>query len=73
MSNTTSSLGSTFASIVNNALSAIGNVINAVVQFIAQNADVIGFLVGAGIVITLALGLMGKLPFVGNILGYFGL
>ena len=73
MSSTSSSIGAIFSSIVYNVLNAIGNMLNGVAQFFAQNAGTIGELVAIGTVVGLAFALITKLPFVQNILGMLGL
>ena len=68
-----SSIGSTLSSIANGLVTALGNIVSAVVNFIADNADVIAVLAGIGIIIGLFTGLFDNIPFIGNILSRVGL
>ena len=68
-----SSLSTTFTSIVNNAITAFGNVIGGVVNFIAENADLFGVIAGAGLVIALLVRFGNSIPFLGGLLSNLGL
>lgn len=58
---------------LNAFLTAVANIFGAVANFISQNADVFGAVLGIGIVLSAILGLLGKLPFVSNVFSMFGL
>jgi uncharacterized membrane-anchored protein len=65
-------IGQTFANLANNIISAIGSLINGIVSFISQNADVFGTILGVGVLISAILGLTGRIPFLSNLLGSLG-
>jgi uncharacterized membrane-anchored protein len=65
-------IGQTFSNLASNIITALGSLINAIVSFISQNADVFGVVLGVGIMISAILGLTGKIPFLSTLLGNLG-
>jgi uncharacterized membrane-anchored protein len=65
-------IGQTFSTLASNIITAIGSLINGIVSFISQNADVFGVVLGVGVLISAILGLTGKIPFLSNLLGALG-
>jgi uncharacterized membrane-anchored protein len=65
-------IGQTFSNLASNIITALGSLINSIVGFISQNADVFGVVLGVGIMISAILGLTGKIPFLSNLLGNLG-
>jgi len=61
-----------FASLVNNTLSAIGNVLSQIVTALSDNAATIGAIVGAIVVAGVAFSLMRRTPFIGRLIDWLG-
>ncbi len=65
-------IGQTFSNLASGIITALGSLINSIVSFISQNADVFGVVLGVGVMISAILGLTGKIPFLSTLLGNLG-
>ncbi len=65
-------LASALTSVATSIVNIIVGFITGIANFISQNIDLFVAAVGIGAVVTVILGVTGKLPFIGNILSTLG-
>lgn len=66
------SIGSALQSVATSIVNIIVQFVSGIANFISQNIDFFVLAVGLGAIVTVLLGVTGRLPFIGNLINTLG-